>query len=301
MLGSGAVPRPTSFPVLTPPARGGKGDLEFSGRWSSALTRGDGSVGPAAAACGGAPDDQAEVLQGPRPRAHGQDVRELHHRASPAPGQVRHRGGRHRGGGNGRRRGRGRGTRCGSRGGRAWGEAAVLGCGDPGHHREALGRMVRGAGPVGGCGAAAHRDRAVGQPGARRGRLVGPGGHGRLRARRGGCGHRASGVVGTSRSTPPRRWPCRSSACTRPSPTPICASAGSPGAAFEVRTARPGKSIRANWDDGSTRLVIAFTARGQARSQVALTHERIPDAATADRLKPWWRERVADLKRVLEA
>jgi uncharacterized protein YndB with AHSA1/START domain len=51
-----------------------------------------------------------------------------------------------------------------------------------------------------------------------------------------------------------------------------------PGAAFEVRT-----------------------ARGQARSQVALTHERIPDAATADRLKPWWRERVADLKRVLEA
>jgi len=26
-----------------------------------------------------------------------------------------------------------------------------------------------------------------------------------------------------------------------------------------------------------------------------------PDAATADRLKPWWRERVADLKRVLEA
>ena len=40
MLGSGAVPRPTSFPVLTPPARGGKGDLEFSGRWSSALCAG---------------------------------------------------------------------------------------------------------------------------------------------------------------------------------------------------------------------------------------------------------------------
>ena len=40
IFGSGAVPRPTSFPVLTPPARGGKGDLEFSGRWSSALSRG---------------------------------------------------------------------------------------------------------------------------------------------------------------------------------------------------------------------------------------------------------------------
>ena len=74
-----------------------------------------------------------------------------------------------------------------------------------------------------------------------------------------------------------------------------------PGAAFEVRTARPGRSIRANWDDGSTRLVVAFTARGQAKSQVALVHERIPDAATADKLKAWWRERVAVLKQVLEA
>jgi hypothetical protein len=74
-----------------------------------------------------------------------------------------------------------------------------------------------------------------------------------------------------------------------------------PGASFEVRTARPGRSIRANWDDGSTRLVVAFTARGEAKSQVALVHERIPDAATADKLKAWWRERVAVLKQVLEA
>ncbi len=73
-----------------------------------------------------------------------------------------------------------------------------------------------------------------------------------------------------------------------------------PGAAFEVRTAIPGKSIRANWEDGSTRLVILFTARGESKSQVALVHERLPDAATAERLKPWWREQVAALKRLLE-
>src|SRR4029453_11858723 len=64
MLGSGAVPRPTSFPALTPPARGGKGDLEFSGRWSSALSRGDGSVGPGAAACGGAPMTKQKSFKG---------------------------------------------------------------------------------------------------------------------------------------------------------------------------------------------------------------------------------------------
>src|SRR5215211_6891823 len=74
-----------------------------------------------------------------------------------------------------------------------------------------------------------------------------------------------------------------------------------PGGKFEVRTARANKSIRANWDDGSTRLVVNFTARGEAKSQVALVHERIPDAPTADKLKASWRERVAVLKQVLEA
>jgi hypothetical protein len=74
-----------------------------------------------------------------------------------------------------------------------------------------------------------------------------------------------------------------------------------PGATVELRTARPAKSIRANWDDGSTRLVIAFTARGEAKSQVALTHERVPDAGTADKLKAFWRERMAALRKLLES
>jgi uncharacterized protein DUF4287 len=73
-----------------------------------------------------------------------------------------------------------------------------------------------------------------------------------------------------------------------------------PGATVEVRTARPARSIRANWDDGSTRLVIAFTARGEARSQVALVHERVPDAGTAGELKAFWRGRMAALKELLE-
>jgi hypothetical protein len=74
-----------------------------------------------------------------------------------------------------------------------------------------------------------------------------------------------------------------------------------PGAAFEPRSAKPGKSLRADWEDGSTRIVVTFTARGEAKSQAALVHERVPDAETADKLKAYWRERVAVLKRVLEA
>jgi hypothetical protein len=68
------------------------------------------------------------------------------------------------------------------------------------------------------------------------------------------------------------------------------------GGQFEVDA-----SNRATWDDGSTRLVIAFTARGESKSQVALTHERVPDAGAADKLKAFWRERMAALKQVLEA
>ena len=74
-----------------------------------------------------------------------------------------------------------------------------------------------------------------------------------------------------------------------------------PDAGFEVRTARPARSIRANWEDGSTRLLVTFTARGEAKSQVAVTHERISDAPTADKLKAFWRERVGVLRQVLEA
>jgi Domain of unknown function (DUF4287) len=74
-----------------------------------------------------------------------------------------------------------------------------------------------------------------------------------------------------------------------------------PGAAVEIRRAEPAKSVRAGWDDGSTRLVVWFTARGESKSQAALVHERVPDAGTADKLKRFWRERMADLKRLLEA
>ena len=73
-----------------------------------------------------------------------------------------------------------------------------------------------------------------------------------------------------------------------------------PGATVELGTVHPGKSIRAAWDDGSTRLVIGFTARGDAKSQVALVHQRIPDAGTAEQLRTFWRQRVAVLKQVLE-
>ena len=66
------------------------------------------------------------------------------------------------------------------------------------------------------------------------------------------------------------------------------------------RTATKPKSARFDWADGETRVVVGFIAKGDAKSTVALEHERLPDAEEAERMKAFWRERVAALKEVLE-
>ena len=74
-----------------------------------------------------------------------------------------------------------------------------------------------------------------------------------------------------------------------------------PGAELRERTATRPKSARFDWGDGQTRLVVSFVAKGDAKSTLALSHERIPDAEQAERHKAYWRERVGVLKEVLEA
>ena len=69
---------------------------------------------------------------------------------------------------------------------------------------------------------------------------------------------------------------------------------------FNVRTARPGKSITATWEDASTRLTVGFYAKGEGKSQAALAHEKIADPQQADELKAFWRERMNLLKKLLE-
>jgi hypothetical protein len=66
------------------------------------------------------------------------------------------------------------------------------------------------------------------------------------------------------------------------------------------RTATRPKSARFDWGDGETRVIVGFTAQGDAKSTVALEHERLPDAEEAERMKAFWRDRVATLKEVLE-
>jgi hypothetical protein len=74
-----------------------------------------------------------------------------------------------------------------------------------------------------------------------------------------------------------------------------------PGADLRTRTATAPKSARYDWEGGSTRVIVGFEGLGESKSRVALSHERLPDADTAEGMKTWWRERLTALKSELEA
>jgi hypothetical protein len=46
---------------------------------------------------------------------------------------------------------------------------------------------------------------------------------------------------------------------------------------------------------------MGFIAKDDDKSTVALSHERLADAAAAERMRAFWRERFATLKQTLEA
>ena len=74
-----------------------------------------------------------------------------------------------------------------------------------------------------------------------------------------------------------------------------------PDGELRERTVIEPRSARFDWGDGATRVHVAFAAKGDAKSIAALSHERLPDGAEAERMKTFWRERVAGLKEVLES
>ncbi|SFB12659.1 hypothetical protein SAMN05216266_10575 [Amycolatopsis marina] len=74
-----------------------------------------------------------------------------------------------------------------------------------------------------------------------------------------------------------------------------------PEADLAVRTATAPKSFRADWADGSTRIVVTFLPKGEAKALVAVSHDRLTESDAAARMKAYWRDRLAALKTYLEA
>ena len=74
-----------------------------------------------------------------------------------------------------------------------------------------------------------------------------------------------------------------------------------PGVQLRQRTATPHRTARFDWGEGSTRVIFGFETKSDAKSVIALSHERLPDSETAATMKAFWRERLSGLKALLEA
>ncbi|MFE5485228.1 hypothetical protein [Streptomyces sp. NPDC056527] len=73
-----------------------------------------------------------------------------------------------------------------------------------------------------------------------------------------------------------------------------------PDGELEVRTHRPGKSLTADWDGGTSRIEVYPTPKGDAKTQIGLGHTKLPDADAVAAYKEFRRERLTALKTLLE-
>jgi hypothetical protein len=71
-----------------------------------------------------------------------------------------------------------------------------------------------------------------------------------------------------------------------------------PGVDPTIRTATTRKSMRMTWPD-RTSVEVGFTRKTPEKSQIALTHAKLPDRESVARLKDYWAERLRDLEDVL--
>lgn len=72
-----------------------------------------------------------------------------------------------------------------------------------------------------------------------------------------------------------------------------------PVSGLTLRKATPHKSIRIIWPDG-TPLSVNFWPKGALRSQVVPLHDHLADAATVEKMKHYWNDRLEALRALLE-
>ena len=68
---------------------------------------------------------------------------------------------------------------------------------------------------------------------------------------------------------------------------------------FKVSKATKDKSLRLTWEDGKTRVAVAFIPKSD-KSQVVAQHSKLPDAKAAAKMKTFWAEALEHLKKTIE-
>ncbi|HJR96991.1 MAG TPA: hypothetical protein VJ979_03705 [Actinomycetota bacterium] len=71
-------------------------------------------------------------------------------------------------------------------------------------------------------------------------------------------------------------------------------------ATMRQRTATRPLRARFDWGDDGSRLHVTFESKGDEKSSLTVSHERLADAQARDRMKGYWRERTTALKQEME-
>ena len=74
-----------------------------------------------------------------------------------------------------------------------------------------------------------------------------------------------------------------------------------PDAPLRERPTKAKLTARFDWSDPTSRVVVTIVPKAPDKSTVAVGHEQLPDAESAERLKSAWRASLGDLKSFLEA
>jgi hypothetical protein len=73
-----------------------------------------------------------------------------------------------------------------------------------------------------------------------------------------------------------------------------------PGAPLRPRPTRAALTVRFDWSDPPSRVVVTLVPKGVDKVVIGVAHEQLPDAESGERLKTAWRGWLGALKSVLE-
>jgi hypothetical protein len=68
---------------------------------------------------------------------------------------------------------------------------------------------------------------------------------------------------------------------------------------LKVRTTQRNRSVRFDFRDGTSRVVVSFDPKGRSKTTVAVQHERLSDARAVEQMRGMWKEHLHRLAEVL--
>jgi hypothetical protein len=74
-----------------------------------------------------------------------------------------------------------------------------------------------------------------------------------------------------------------------------------PGESLAVRKINRARSAHFDWNGGPERIQVTVEVTRAGKTSLAVEHNRLSDADAAERRKTWWRDRLSDLKALVEA